>query len=146
MPCNVTQELRDSHQHLVAGVVTVGVVNLFEVVDVKQQYRHVMIMATASGEVLLGLGVEHAPVLETGQRVRGRLFRQGDFAHFQLMNGACKAVVYVHARLHLERINRFIEEIIRPVQKREMFLGIVFGGGHDDHWQITDAGILRLTD
>ena len=63
------QDAADRDEELVAGVVAEAVVDLLEVVEVEQQDRAALAVATAALEVPLELGVEPAPVGQAGQHV-----------------------------------------------------------------------------
>jgi hypothetical protein len=68
-PAAVVNALRDLAEHGVPGGVTVGVVDLLEVVDVEQQAGERPAVALRKRDRLLGAGVELATVEEPGQTV-----------------------------------------------------------------------------
>ena len=53
-------------------------------------------------------------------------------------------VVHVDARQQFHLVEWFGDEIVRAVQKREVAVGVVFEGGHDNHREILDVTVLAL--
>ncbi len=79
------EALHDSPQQVVADAVTVGVVDLLEVVQVDQRQREaVAVLGPRTGEQPVDLGVERAPVGDPGELVgAGHLADRGELSQLE---------------------------------------------------------------
>ena len=134
------------HQRLVAGLMAVGVVDLFKEVDVEQHHRQVAVMAPRARQVRRAVFEERAPVAQFRQRIGHGLFREPVPALLEFADGARELVVHVHTRLQFEFVDRLGDEVVGAVEEREVAVDVVVGRGHDDHWQVAQPGVVTLAD
>ena len=79
-------DMRHLHQHAVAGLVAVRVVDALEAVDVEQQHRERQLVALEDAEQLADLLLEVAQVVEAGERVGvGQRLELAGAGHHELL-------------------------------------------------------------